>query len=46
MTENVTMILTAQFQKIAIKKGASLPSSIRQPDIEFRKLVDILDHYC
>ena len=34
------MTLTPQLQKIAIKKRASHPSSIREPDIDFRKLVD------
>ena len=40
------MTLRAQLGKIAIKKRASHPSSIREPDIHFRKLVDILDHNC
>ena len=33
------MTLTPQLRKIAIKKGASHPSSIREPDLDFRKLV-------
>ena len=32
-----------QLQKIAIKKRASRPSSIREPDLHFRKLVDKLE---
>ena len=32
--------LTPQLQKIAIKKIASYPSSTREPDLDFRKLVD------
>ena len=31
---------TAQLQKIAIKKRSSHPSSNREPDFDFRKLVD------
>ena len=34
------MTLTPQLRKIAIKKRASHPSSIREPDLDFRKLVD------
>ena len=34
---------TPQLRKIAIKKRASHPSSIREPDLDFRKLVDILE---
>ena len=37
------MTLTPQLRKIAIKKGASHPSSIREPDLDFRKLVDKLE---
>ena len=43
MTEILMRTLTPQLQKIAIKKGASHPSSIRDPDIDFRKLVDKLE---
>ena len=44
MTEFLMMTLTPQLRKIAIKKRASHPSSIREPDIGFRKLVDKLEH--
>ena len=37
------MTLTPQLQKIAIKKRASYPSSIREPDLGFRKLVNKLE---
>ena len=37
------MTLTAQLQKLAIKKRASHPSSIQEPDLDFRKLVDKLE---
>ena len=37
------MTLTSQLRKIAIKKKASHPSSIRKPDIDFRKVVDKLE---
>ena len=37
------MTLTPQLRKIAIKKRASHPSSIREPDIDLRKLVDKLE---
>ena len=37
------MTLTTQLRKIAIKKRASYPSSIREPDLYFRKLVDKLE---
>ena len=37
------MTLTPQLRKIAIKKRASQPSSIRKPDLDFRKLVDKLE---
>ena len=43
MTENLMMTLTPQLRKIAIKKRASQPSSIREPDLDFRKLVDKLE---
>ena len=36
------MTLTLQLQKIAIKKRASHPS-IREPELDFRKLVDKLE---
>ena len=37
------MTLTPQLRKIAIKKRTSHPSSIREPDLDFRKLVDKLE---
>ena len=43
MTEILMMTLTPQLRKIAIKKRASFPSSIREPDLDFRKLVDKLE---
>ena len=43
MTEILMMTLTPQLRKIAIKKRASHPSSIRKPDLDFRKLVDKLE---
>ena len=43
MTEILMMTLTPQPRKIAIKKRASHPSSIREPDLDFRKLVDKLE---
>ena len=43
MTEILMMTLTPQVRKIAIKKRASHPSSIREPDLDFRKLVDKLE---
>ena len=43
MTENLIMTLTPQLRKIAITKRASHPSSIREPDLDFRKLVDKLE---
>ena len=43
MTEILMMNLTPQLRKIAIKKRASHPSSIREPDLDFRKLVDKLE---
>ena len=39
MIETLMMTLTPQLQKIAIKKRASHPSSIIEPDLDFRKLV-------
>ena len=41
MTE--TLMMTPQLRKIAIKKRASHPSSIREPDLDFGKLVDKLE---
>ena len=43
MTEILMMTLTSQLRKNAIKKRASHPSSIREPDLDFRKLVDKLE---
>ena len=43
MTEILMMTLTPQLRKIAIKKSASHPSSIRELDLKFRKLVDKLE---
>ena len=43
MTEILMMTLTPQLRKIAIKKRASHPSSIREPDLDFEKLVDKLE---
>ena len=37
------MTLTPQLRKVAIKKRASHPSSIQEPDLDFRKLVDKLE---
>ena len=42
-TEILMMTLTPQLRKIAIKKRASHPSSIQEPDLGFRKLVDKLE---
>ena len=42
-TEILMMTLTTQLRKIAIKKRASHPSSIREPDKGFKKLVDKLE---
>ena len=39
MTEILMMTLAPQLRKIAIKKRASHPSSIREPDLDVRKLV-------
>ena len=43
MTEILMMTLTPRLRKIAIKKRALQPSSIREPDLDFRKLVDKLE---
>ena len=43
MTDTLIMTLATQLRKLAIKKRASHPSSIREPDLDFRKLVDKLD---
>ena len=43
MTEILMMTLTPQLRKIAIKKRPSHPSSIREPDLDFRKLVNKLE---
>ena len=43
MTEILMMTLTPQLRKIAIEKRATHPSSIREPDLDFRKLVDKLE---
>ena len=43
MTEILMMTLTPQLRKIALKKRASHPSSIREPDLDFGKLVDKLE---
>ena len=43
MTEMLMMTLTPQLRKIAMKKRASHPSSIREPDLYFRKLLDKLE---
>ena len=43
MTEILMMTLTPRLRKIAIKKRALQPSSIREPDSDFRKLVDKLE---
>ena len=43
MTEILMMTSTPQLRKIAIKKKASHPSSMREPDSGFRKLVDKLE---
>ena len=37
ITEILMMTLTPQLRKIAIKKRASHPTSIREPDLDFRK---------
>ena len=43
ITEILMITLTPQLRKIAIKKRASHPFSIREPDLDFRKLVDKLE---
>ena len=43
LADFLMMTLTPQLRKIAIKKRTSHPSSIREPDIDFRKLVDKLE---
>ena len=43
MTKILMMTLTPQLRKIEIKKRASHPSSIRETDIGFGKLVDTLE---
>ena len=43
MKEILRMTLTPQLRKIAIKKRASHPSSIREPDLDFSKLVNKLE---
>ena len=43
LTEILMMVLTPHLGKIAIKKRASHPSSIREPELDWRKLVDKLE---
>ena len=43
MTEILMMTLTPQLRKISIKKRASDPSSIREPDLDLRKPVEKLE---
>ena len=43
MTKILMTILAPQLQKIAIKKRSSHPSSIREPNLDFGKLVDELE---
>ena len=43
MTEILMMTLTSQIRKIANKKRASHSSSFREPDLDFRNLVDKLE---
>ena len=43
MTETLMMTQTPKLRKIAIKERASLPSSIREPDLDLRKVVDKLE---
>ena len=43
MTEILRMTLTPQLRKIAIKKKTSHPFSVREPLLDFRKLVDKLE---
>ena len=40
MIRNLKMTLTQQARKTVLKKRASHPSSIREPDIDFRNLVE------
>ena len=42
-TEISMMTQTPQLRKIAIRKRASHPSSVREPNKDFRKLVDKQD---
>ena len=43
MKDTLMMTLTPQLGKTAIKKSVSHPSSIPEPDTDFRKLVDKLE---
>ena len=43
MTEIQMVTLTPQLRTIAIKDRASHPSSVREPDINFLKIVDKLE---
>ena len=43
LTKILLMTLKPQLRKIAIKKTASYPSSIRDPDLDFRTLVEKLE---
>ena len=43
MTEILMMTVTPQVGKKAFEKRASHPSSIREPDLDFRNLVDKLE---
>ena len=43
MTEVLMMTRTPQLRKVAIKKRAPHPSSIREPALDFRRLVDKLE---
>ena len=43
MTEILMMTFIPQLRKIVIKKRASHPSSIPEPDLDFRKIVDKLE---
>ena len=43
MTEILMLTLTPQLRKMVIKKRASYPSSTREQDLDFRKLVDKLE---
>ena len=43
MTEILMMTLTPQLRKVANKKIVSHPSSIREPYLDFRKLLDKLE---